>query len=43
MIAAVLSALLALLLIGWVLRTNAHDRKTFEKRLEKALADDSKE
>ena len=37
----VLCALLALVLVGWVLYTNANDRKTFEKQLEEDLADDA--
>lgn len=35
-----LCSILALLLVGWVLYTNANDRKTFEKQLEEDLADD---
>lgn len=39
--AAIVFSALALLLLGWVLTVNAHDRKTFEKQLEDALADDT--
>ena len=36
-------SILALVLVGWVLYTNANDRKTFEKQLEEDLADDPHE
>ena len=31
---------LAVVLVGWVLFTNARDRKSFEKELEEDIADD---
>ncbi|MFC5478677.1 hypothetical protein [Massilia suwonensis] len=38
----VLCAMLALLLVIWVLRRNARDRETFEKELEEELHEDDK-
>ena len=43
MITIVMCSILACLLVGWVLHTNANDRKTFEKQLEEDLADDPDE
>lgn len=40
MMIILMCSLIALLLLGWVLLTNAKDRKTFEKELEEDLADD---
>jgi len=40
MIPVALFSVLALCAIGWMLYTNARDRKTFEKQLERALQDD---
>lgn len=36
----VMCSILAVVIVGWVLLTNAKDRKTFEKELEEDLADD---
>lgn len=40
MMPVALFSVLALCAIGWMLYTNARDRKTFEKQLERALQDD---
>ena len=37
---AILCSILVLAAIGWVLRVNANDRKSFEKELDDAFADD---
>ena len=37
---AVICSILVLAVIGWVLRVNADDRKSFEKELDDAFADD---
>lgn len=38
-----LFAMLALLLVIWVLRRNAQDRETFEKELDEELREDGKQ
>lgn len=40
MLTMLLCSILALVALGWVLGTNARDRKVFEKELEADLADD---
>jgi len=40
MMTTILSSFLALLLLAWVLRINAKDRKTFERELDEELAKD---
>ena len=40
MMTAIICSILALAVIGWVIRVNAEDRKLFEKELEAAFADD---
>lgn len=40
MLSVMMCSILVLAAIGWVLRTNANDRKIFEKELEEDLADD---
>ena len=35
MLVTILFSMLVLLLVGWVLRVNAKDRKAFEKQLER--------
>ncbi|WP_267872583.1 hypothetical protein [Massilia sp. BSC265] len=37
---AMICSILLLAVIGWVLRVNANDRKTFEKELDDASEDD---
>lgn len=40
MLAMLMCSLLTLLALGWVLRTNAKDRKLLEKELEEERVDD---
>ena len=40
MMIILMCSLLAVVLVGWVLFTNARDRKTFEKELEQELEND---
>jgi len=41
MLAVALFSVFALLVIGWMLRVNAKDRKVLEKRLEREFGKDS--
>lgn len=43
MITLMICLILAILVLGWVLRTNAHDRKMFEKELEGDTLDGPRE